>query len=447
MLPKKRIQLGAGVAMIGLAACSGSGVTPSTNVTTANVSTNVLQFAAGTANIAGTMGLNVVVTYRQASNGYKPGDSGSLVNSVSLTGPFTLPSQPGNADAYYSTIETGPATGEVGGSTMGSTPQTGSTTPTTFGTSGQASGLGLEPYNYNNGSVPDSVAPYTLPLYDPNTADPNAFVPWGGPPAFDPNHDGEGVRDVVTGTASWPWAVPVGTLGVSEGIDVFQGITPSTTRPYALTVTVPGQTAGSAAATQQASFTLKSAAMLPAITAAPTVTTGTDTTGNTTLSVTLNALPTGTTEAYVQIVDLGPNPTSATQTPGCNTATAMQPVYYTLFFNAPGTKTITGLEGPRTSNGATPSICTATQNTAYAGSTMPADTFTVQEIGFDYPAYESSYPNSLGNPAPTILGPNGQDDITISPVATYMAATGTTTWTLNLASSTRLLRSATIIRR
>jgi hypothetical protein len=445
MLPKKRIQLGAGVAMIGLAACSGSGVTPSTHVTTANVSTNVLQFAAGTANIAGAMGLNVVVTYRQASNGYKPGDSGSLVNSVSLSGPFTLSSlQPGNADSYYSTIETGPAASEVHGSTMGSTPQTGSTTATTFGTSGQASGLGLEPYNYNNGSVPDSVAPYTLPLYDPNTADPNAFVPWGGPPAFDPNHDGEGVRDVVTGSATWPWAVPVGTLGVSEGIDVFQGITPSTTSPYTLTVTVPGQTAGSTAATQQASFTIKNPTMLGAATA-PTVTTSTDTTGNTTLSVTLNALPTGATEAYVQIVDLGPNPTSATQAPGCNFATAMQPVYYTLFFNAPGTKMITGLEGPRSSKGPTPSICTATQNTAYAGSTMPADTFTVQEIGFDYPAYESSYPNSLGNPAPTILGPNGQDDVTISPVATYTAGTGTT-WTMT-ASSTRLLRSATIIRR
>ncbi|HTJ27892.1 MAG TPA: hypothetical protein VMA36_17170 [Candidatus Limnocylindria bacterium] len=444
MLPKKRIQLGAGLAAIGLAACGGSGTSPA-GVTTAAVGANVLQFAAGTANIAGTTGLNVVVTYRQPSSGYKAGDSGSLVNSVSLTGPFTLPATAGTADPYYSTIETGPGPSEVGHSTMGSTPQTGSTTATTFGQSGQASGLGLEPYNYNNGSVPDSVAPYTLPLYDTTANDPNAFVPWGGPPAFDPNKDGEGARDlyVPQPSSGWYWGVPVGTLGISEGIDVFGGITPATSAPYTLTVTVPGQTAGTTTATQQASFTLKSTNLLGTLSTAPTVTTAADANGNTTLSVTLSSLPAGATEAYVQIADYGPDPTASSQPTSCNAASATYPAYYTLYFKGPGTQTVTGMEGPRGANGQTPSICTAGQNTAAAGATTDADTFTVQELGFDYPAYEASYPNSLSNPSPTILGAAGQDDITISPVATY--APSGTTWAAT-ASNVRLLRQAAIRR-
>ena len=40
----------------------------------------------------------------------------------------------------------------------------------------------------------------------------------------------------------------------------------------------------------------------------------------------------------------------------------------------------------------------------------------MQTVGFDYPAYEASYPKSLGVPAPSLVGAglSHQSDITIS---------------------------------
>ena len=72
------IKLSAVLVALGLAACSGSGTSPK-GVTTANVSSNTLQFNVGTANLGVTggpniTGTNVVVTYRQPS-----GQSGTLV--------------------------------------------------------------------------------------------------------------------------------------------------------------------------------------------------------------------------------------------------------------------------------------------------------------------------------------------------------------------------------
>ncbi len=46
--------------------------------------------------------------------------------------------------------------------------------------------------------------------------------------------------------------------------------------------------------------------------------------------------------------------------------------------------------------------------------------FNVQTIGFDYPAFEASYPHSLGNPAPPIAGNSGTSDITISKAADWL---------------------------
>jgi hypothetical protein len=364
----------------------------------------VLQLAVGTANVFGDsasplVGLNVAATYRQPKGALNPGASATLVNSPSFTVPGTLPRATAGADGFFSTIASGAAAGET--STMTPTAQT-AATPTTFGIDGGVFGLGIEPFNYGNAGLPDNTAPYAVPLYDPNAgADTNAFVPWGGPPAFDPNKDGLGVRDGNT--------YPAGTLGISEGLDVFASVAPAT-GSYTLSVAVPANTGTT---TQKATANLGSTAVLPAVTpATPTL----DGNGGGTFAVTL---PAGVTEAYVAVTDLGVDPTATTQPTSCNGSSLGTPTYYTFVVRATGTVTLSDAIGPGTPKAPTPSICTSAQNTTADGKTTDGDTFAVQTIGFDYPAYEASYPNSLGNPAPTLAGANGQADVTISSQAQY----------------------------
>jgi len=425
MLLKKRLLLAATITALGIAGCSGSGTSPK-SVSQANLAGNVLQLAVGTANIFGDVpasalvGLNVVATYRQPAGGTLPGGSATLVNAPTLTGPFTLAGPAGTADGFNSAIVSGPATGEIGGHVMTATAQ-GGATGTTFGTEGGVFGYGIEPYNYNNGGVPDNVAPYQIPLFDKLLAgaapagDPNAFIPWGGPPAFDANHDGQGTRDGL--------GYPTGTLGIPEGLDVFAGVAPLA-GTYSLSVSVPANT-GAVTATASATTT---AALLPAVApAVPVVLT----TGGATFTV---VLPAGVKEAYIQVEDIGPAAGTSCNTAGNPAATpAGTPVYYTLFVTASGTATLPATDGP----GKTPSICTSAQNTTANAAATDGDQFTVQTIGFDYTAYESSYPNSVGNPAPVILGAGGQSDITISSQALYAQPAGVLTRLHSVARSTR----------
>jgi hypothetical protein len=422
--PRRAVFGAFALAASGLAACSGSGSSPKP-VTQANIAANVLQLAVGTANIYGDLagtggnliGTNIVATYRQPA-GQFAGDS-VLVNSPLLTGPFTLAAPAGNAGADPTStivgaaaaspspaLGGGPAPAEIGAGSITSTPQT-SGAVTSLGTSGGVSGLGIEPFNYNNqNGVPFTVVPYQVPLYDPlGPADPNGFVPWGGPPAFDPNKDGQGVRDGNI--------YPNGTLGVSEGLDVFAGITPSVTGPYTLNAPSAATSAGTVAP-PPAKFTLKSTALLPAATPpVPTL----DGAGGASFAVTL---PAGVTQAYVQVTDIGPPvPASGTALTSCNAAqTAF--LYYTIVVTGSGVAVL----GDRSGDAGNPSICNSAQNTAANSAAADGDQFVVQLVGFDYPAYAISYPNSKGNPAPVLVGAAGQDDITISSAATYAQPAG-----------------------
>ncbi len=411
-----------------LAGCGGNGNAP-LGVTTVNPVAGKLQVAVGTANIYGDLGaagaltgLNVVETFRQQSGAQTTGDSAALVNTPRLTGPMTLPGTVGTPDAAFgATFATGPSSTEIGGNAITATPQqtAGSTTipPTTFGVSGNASGFGIEDFNYttsgtasNAAGTPASYMPYPVPGYDPNATDLNAFTPWGGPPAYDPNKDGKGTRD---GTG-----FPRGVLGVSLGLDVFAGVTPGV-GTYTLAVSVPtGQaTTGNVTATAA----LATAALLPLIMpAAPTLDGG----GGGTFAI---VLPAGVTDGYVQITDIGP--AAGTSCNGSAPPATGSPAYYTLHVTASGTATLPDTDGPAASTSVqVPSICTAAQNTALAanaGMTVSGDEFTVQSIGFDYSHFAAAYPQSNGNAAPTITGANGQADITISSAALYTsAATG-----------------------
>ena len=427
MKKQTRAKAPALLAVLALGACTAGQTGPPSVTVPSNPLSGKLQIAVGTANIYGThAGLNVVVTFRQPGGGTKPGDSAALVSTPSLTLPTRLPRTPGSPDQFGATVETGPTAGlEAGKFVMQGTPQQNpgapSVPPSTFGVSGGAFGMGLFPGNYTavgsasvGTGVPDSLVPWTVPLYDQfgssSNPDPNAFVPWGGPPAFDPDKDGKGTRD---GTGYDP-----SVLGVSEGLDVFAGIVP-TAGTYSLAVLVPSNQ-GQSFGTVKASTTMNSTALLPVV-AIPTP--KLDANGGGTFDVTL---PPGVAQAYVQITDIGVPSSSSSSSSGatnCNSASAFEPVYYTLHAVGSGTVTLPDTDGPGsvvvTPVVSTPSLCTAAQNTAAVGATTPGDTFIVQTIGFDYPAYSANYPMSLNNPAPVIAGSNGQADISISPASQF----------------------------
>jgi hypothetical protein len=398
--------------MLVLAGCSANGASPK-GVTTANVSANVLQFAVGTANLYGTIhGLNVVATYRQpAGGGFKVGDSGTLLNSPQLTVPGQLPATPGTGSGYdaTSTVLTGPATAELNGHVMNATSQVpNSTNLTTFGQSGGVFGIGIEPYNaYGSYDAPTGtsigapfqVSPYPVPLYDPS-GDQNSFPAWGGPPSFDIAGNGQSVQ----GSSNYP----TGTAGSVLGLDVFATV-PAAAGPYQLTVVVPANTGR---VTQTATAAIGNTTPLNAF--SPPLVGGY---GGGGITITA-ALPAGVTEAYLQVTDYGTPPNSSGPQPGsCNGSGNGNagvgnppPISYTIHVIHSGSYALGTAHGP----GGSPSICTSADNTTVNGAPTPGDVFHVQGIGFDYPAFEMTYPKSLGNPAPAISGSAGQDDITLS---------------------------------
>jgi hypothetical protein len=269
---------------------------------------------------------------------------------------------------------------------------------TTFGNDGGAFGLGIEPFNYvaplgqaGVGGVPANTTPYQVPLYDANDngggMDPNQFIPFGGLPAFNP-----------AGNAANP------ANAISEGLDVFE-VAP-VVGTYSLSVAVPANTGTVTASTTAAITTVVT---LPAFVApVPVVSVA----GGVTMPV---VLPAGVTEAYIQLVNYGsttitsagPPPVQATS---CDGATTTAPVYNTIVVRASGAVTFPA-----------GTVCTAAQNTTANGAPSDGDAFTVQGIGFDYGAYEASYPSSLGNPTPSLVGADAahQADVTISSQGVY----------------------------
>jgi hypothetical protein len=438
-----------------LGACSASG-TPGPKINAVDPNYGKLQFAVGTANLYGsaTPSLNVVSTLRQPN-----GHSAYGVDTPTITGPFVFNVAPepanGTLSDPYTTLVTappGPSLAEANGAAaaIAGTPQTvapgtpfcdgigtlppgfttcpGGISPdaSTFGQSGGVFAMGIAPYNSVAATGQSySYAPFAQPMYE--TAGHFPFVDWGGPPAFDPDGNGMGTRDglIVTGVDSFgdPYF-----LGVGEGISIFEGATPSTgsyTLSVQLAIAGPG---GPSFLTKTATANLGSLALLPVI-AAPLVTP--DGGGGATFSIDASSLPAGVTEALVQIIDYGPGagpnhpqPTGALTAPNCQgpKGTNFAPVYYTFEVTSNGANTLGQTNGPNTNLGGgvnnlqpSPSICTAAQNTA-AGTGTVGDNITVQIIGFDYPAYEAAV-GLIGQTVPqtpTIVGSNGQADITVS---------------------------------
>jgi hypothetical protein len=398
-----------GAAAFALAGCASSGVNPPSASRVCNLGANVLQMNVGTATLpSGGTGTNVAVTYRQgnSANCYV-GNSGSLVSTPTLTVPAAavFPAT-GTADAYGATILTGPAAGEAAAHALTSIPQlpvdTNNTAATaTFGDDGGAFGLGLEPFNYAStlgtagvAGVPATVFPYPVPVYDTVAApDINQFTPGGGPPAFNP----------LNNTA----ATLAGFNGISEGFDVFGGLTPAV-GTYSLSVAVPANT-GTVTATATSAVTAAAPVLPPVV--APVPTSYTASSGVLTFGA--QVFPVGVTQEYIQVTDIGPTTAGAVS---CIGATPAKPVYYTTVLTAAGTPTPIPAPG----------LCSAAANTTATGSASDGDEFGVQLIGLDYNWYGASYTGisgvgGLGVPAPSLTGTGAahQADITISPLTEY----------------------------
>ncbi len=408
---------GAAIAGLAIAGCGGNSASPPGAVNVVSPSSAKAQIVVGTANIFGTKnGMNVVTTLRT------PSGSSVLLTTPSITGPFALPATPGTPDGSGSTLITGPTAAEIArGGAITATPQvtpgTTAITPSTFGVSVGLFANGFLAANADNrGTIVDT--PGLQPFYDPVNAgltatppvgDVNSFIPWGGPPAFDPNKDNEGTRD---GTFD------ASVVGVNEGLNVFEGVVPRA-GAYTLSVLIP---TNAASTTITATTTLPGVITLPAATAPAFVPDGL---GGGHLNV---VLPAGANDALLQIVDLGPLPsTAANASPYINCYTnGTFPAYFTVHATASGVVTLPDLDGVGSPTAHNPTICTAAQNAAVAANVaavtangtgpVGGDRYTVQLIGADYPIYASNYLFNLTTQLPVIAGSRGSDDITISSI-------------------------------
>lgn len=380
-----------------LGACSANGISKSPGTNQANLASNTLQFAVGTANIGqdGTVGLNFVSTLRQPN-----GLTGVLASNQTITGPspgFLVPA--GAAGAY-----TGfGADLDAGTNHISSSPQVPQNNAglvnTTLGTFTGDFSYGLGPYNSDQSIVNGGYYPgqpnssggngFTSSNYDPSSlitglsgggeatqpvpffsATPMEYII--GPPA-------NGIPFFNDGT--WP----VNFAGYSPGIAPVE-IAP-VAGAYTMSVTAAAQNAAPFTYTQTA--TLASLVALPAM-AAPTFVV--DGTGGGSGSVTA---PARVTETLVFVAD------------------GEAGLFYAMGpFAGPGAHAFTLPDnlGKCSIGGAN---C---QNTANAGLSITSGHHCfISAIGFDYPAFEAGPPNNVQQ-NPVITGSNGQADITMSPV-------------------------------
>lgn len=319
------------MALVGLAAgCTSgnSGIEPpftSVNLNANKVGLNVGVATYYNAGGAVTQGLNVVATFRQPN-----GLSATLLNTPTITGPFSVPAA--------TSAGTDAGTNHISGSPQ-ALPGT-TAVKTTFGQSGGLFAYGFAPENSTTaGSA--SYAKYSLPFYDAFDIGAVKFV--GGPPAY-PN----------TQTTSYP----AGFQGFPMGFTIFGGGIAPLAGAYNLSVNVPSANNPGATLVAPAA-NLANVAGLPAFAAAPVFTSSGLGGGTVTC-----AAPPGTTETIVELRD---------ETAG---------LFYTQVVQGGGAITTTFADtlGPVAANGTASPTIAAT------------DAYDVQCIGVDYPAFEAGPP-------------------------------------------------------
>lgn len=344
-----------------LGGCSTHGASITPSVHQANLASNTLEFAVGTANIGqtGTVGLNTVVSYRQSN-----GNSAVLVDTPTLTGPagFTVPS--------VKSAGTDAGTNHISGSPQQTNPAL--AVATTFGQAGGAFSYGFAPFN--SGQFGVALYPGNPPLYAQPFYGATTLRYYGGPPAYPFFNDG---------------TYPSGFAGYPQGFTMFN--TAPVGGTYNLSVLVPASNA--AAITASATATLSDLNVLPTITS-PTFVDDAAGTGASGV-VTIPSDP-RIVETLVYVYD---STSGAYYTAGPISGTGAQ------------TYTIPGNLGA-CSSGA------GCENTKPNPTFTTGDAIVVYAASFDYPAFEASPPGSK-SANPTITGANGQADITTSSKAAF----------------------------
>jgi hypothetical protein len=405
---KQQIQLGAGAAIFALTACSGSSIQSSLvppGSSTNPITGSTLQFAVGTANIAGTVGLNTLETLRQNS-GASVGTS-VLSNAPTIVGPagFAVPSL-ANAPDAYGDAGTDHISGTIVTSLATLPPQTTFDPNPGGGATGNylASSLGFFPGVVANSGLTPSLEPGPLPFYANNNPvlggmGPGPIQYIGGPPEFTP----PGHTSTQDGT--FPGGYPGYTLAFTD----FQAKPVSGT--YTLSVVIPlgvnTSNRTSTYGTKTATATLNATKVLPTWATPPTFVP--DGAGGGTITTNF-AGGGGVTEEFIELVNTGPA--------SCQT-TGAAPIYYTFEVTA-GTATVAVPDniGPAAPGKAQPhTFCTATENNAADGAGTGEDAWEVYGFAGDYPIAEAGFPASNGVAAPTITT-SGQDDVTTSAYST-----------------------------
>lgn len=363
-----------------LAGCNAytSGTPPISQAPVPLQSIGVLQAAVGTANIgqnSNAIGLNVVVTFRQAN-----GNTAALVNSPQIVGPtgFKVPTTISvNGGAPTNPCGTGCV--DAGTNTISSTPQNlnpNVANPVT--TFGQANGIfsyGIAPDNSGvSGAV--AFALNSQPFYSTNTTSTGSQRFVGGPPAYPFFKDG---------------TFPSGFIGYTQGFTEFNATPVAGT--YTVNDTVASGNAGTATFT--ASATLSNTTPLPAEAAPVFVKDGA---GGGTATVTVPA-DARITETMLYVFNSSAG-TFFTVGPQAGTGAL---VFVLPDFLGP----CTGAAGTGCQNNA--ATQTRTINTGNA--------FRVYAASYDYPAFEAGPPGNTQQ-SPTIAGAGGQADITTSSVLT-----------------------------
>jgi len=334
--------------------------------TAVKLQANKLQLAVGVATFSdGSTGLNTVTTFRQPN-----GLSATLLNTPTLTGPFTVPAGArGTQTGGKSCKPTGTANVDAGTSRITGSPQAlPGTVPvcSTFGQAGGAFAYGFAPINSTTSGAA-SYAVYTKPFY--GTAALTGGELRGGPPAYPTTTNG---------------LFDPSFTGYTLGFTTFA--LPPVAGAYNLSVNIPSGNNPGATITAPAA-TLASITGLPPFAAPPVFTE--DLTGGGTATCTA---PAGTTETLVEFVDT----TAGT--------------FYTVFVASGGavTATLPDNLGPLKAGAATPSIATG-------------DGYQVECIAADYPLFEAGPPANTQQ-TPAIVGAAGQSDIAFSPL--FVPASG-----------------------
>ena len=406
----------------GLTACTNGNSAVEPAITSVNVGSSAyshLQFAVGTANIAGQIDLNTVVTLRQP-NGLSA--VGYSTPSITWTGAFTNTGGASAGDDAGLKQITGNPAANPAGSTVA---------PSTFGDEGGswgAFGYGFDDANSapngSNGPVSGVIADPCLPFFP--AALPGAALLTAGTPAC-----GGGGAEFQGGPPAFPTvhsAALAGSIGWFLGFTPFAGITPAPaagtgTSTFTLAIQIPTTPVTNLT---PVTATMTHFAGLPTF-ATPVLTL--DGAGGGSIAY---VLPAGVTEALIQVADWGPS--GAGTAANCSYGwTSGNPFIYSVEVTATSPNPIglgggapTSATGRGDNLGATPAvgtmpaglstqtICTSASNTTAAGTATGGDMYQVVAMGFDYPAFEAAYPQSNGNPTPTIVGANGQADVTIS---------------------------------